>query len=163
MALYQVAWNPTTKTATIATDGTALPGGSTKLGTFHHFHDPADERGHDVHHVLFQHVRDMVYPLGQWNMQEVTIAGPGKLIPTQKVKLQEQIDSVNVGKTLQLQWFVEPQNADNVGVTFASSDTAKATVTAAGQVKGVAPGQVQITVTTAEGGKTAVAYLTVAP
>ncbi|RRD54666.1 Ig-like domain-containing protein, partial [Tannerella forsythia] len=54
-----------------------------------------------------------------------------------------------------------PATATNKKVTWTSSNTAVATVDGSGTVKGIAPGTATITVTTADGGKTATAAVTV--
>ena len=58
---------------------------------------------------------------------------------------------------------VEPSDAANQNVTWASSDPSVATVDAAGKVTAVAPGTATITVTTADGGFTATCTVTVRP
>ena len=56
---------------------------------------------------------------------------------------------------------VEPSDAANQNVTWASSDPSVATVDAAGKVTAVAPGTATITVTTADGNHTATCTVTV--
>ncbi|MDO4982597.1 MAG: Ig-like domain-containing protein [Eubacteriales bacterium] len=56
----------------------------------------------------------------------------------------------------QLTATVVPSNADNTAVTWDSSDPSKVSVDANGVIRRIADGEVQITVTTADGGKTAV-------
>ena len=56
---------------------------------------------------------------------------------------------------------MQPSNATNKNVTWSSSDGAVATVDANGNVTAVAPGTAAITVTTADGNKTAVCTVTV--
>lgn len=56
---------------------------------------------------------------------------------------------------------VAPANATNRAVTWASADTRVATVSAAGVVTAVAPGNTIITVRTTDGGRTATATVTV--
>jgi uncharacterized protein YjdB len=58
---------------------------------------------------------------------------------------------------------VSPSNADNKSVTWHSSDVNIATVDNNGLVTPVAPGTATITVTTADGGKTATSAVTVTP
>ena len=58
---------------------------------------------------------------------------------------------------------VEPSDAANQNVTWASSDTSVATVDAAGKVTAVGAGTATITVTTVDGGKTAACTVTVRP
>jgi len=69
--------------------------------------------------------------------------------------------SVHVGRTVQLQATVAPHNATNRNVTWASSNTAIATVNASGLVTAVAPGNANITVTTRDGNFTASVRVTV--
>lgn len=69
--------------------------------------------------------------------------------------------SVNIGKTTQLTSTITPANADNKKVTYTSSDENIATVDNNGLVTGIAKGGVDITVTTEDGGKTAVSAVTV--
>ena len=58
---------------------------------------------------------------------------------------------------------VEPSDAANQNVTWASSDPSVATVDAAGKVTAVGAGTATITVTTVDGGKTAACTVTVRP
>lgn len=69
---------------------------------------------------------------------------------------------MNVGDTKTLTASVEPSNASNKSVTWTSSNQAVATV-AGGTVTAVAEGTATITVTTSNGGKTAVCAITVRP
>ena len=75
MAAMKIAYNATTKVATILPVATALPGGTTNIGTFNHDDDPADALGIDENHVYYHHVRDALYHLvpSEQNMQSVTI------------------------------------------------------------------------------------------
>jgi len=68
---------------------------------------------------------------------------------------------VNHGETTTLTASVSPENATNKAVSFSSSDTSKATVDANGKVTPIAAGNVTITVTTADGNKTASCAVTV--
>jgi uncharacterized protein YjdB len=69
--------------------------------------------------------------------------------------------SVSAGLSTQLTANIQPSNATNQNVTWSSSNTAVATVSATGLVTGVAAGTATITVTTQDGGKTATATITV--
>lgn len=60
MPTYQVAYNATTKVATVQPENDALPVGSVNVGTFEHT-DEADLLGPDVNHVVYHHVRDLLY------------------------------------------------------------------------------------------------------
>ena len=69
--------------------------------------------------------------------------------------------SVSAGITQQLTATIAPANATNQTVTWTSSNTAVATVSAAGLVTAVAAGTATITVKTADGAKTATSTITV--
>ena len=56
---------------------------------------------------------------------------------------------------------VTPDNATNKNVTWSSSNSAVATVSASGEVKGISAGSATITVTTVDGSKTAACAVTV--
>lgn len=71
--------------------------------------------------------------------------------------------TVNVGETTTLSAVFTPANASNQNVTWTSSNTSVATVNASGVVTGVSEGNATITVTTADGGYTATATITVIP
>lgn len=65
------------------------------------------------------------------------------------------------GNSATLKATVAPENATNKTVTWASSNTAIATVDTTGKVTAVAPGTATITATTEDGGKTATCTVTV--
>ncbi len=69
--------------------------------------------------------------------------------------------SYDVGETIALTAKVEPAAATNQAVTWSSSDPSVAKVDAQGVVTAVSPGEATITVTTAEGGRTATVRLVV--
>ena len=71
--------------------------------------------------------------------------------------------SIAVGATQQLTPTVAPANASIKSVTYASSNTNKATVSASGLITGVALGTATITVTTVDGAKTATCAVIVTP
>ena len=77
------------------------------------------------------------------------------------VSLDQSTASVKVGKTITLVASITPANATNKSVTWTSSSTAIATVNNNGVVSGVAAGTANITVTTADGNKTATCAVTV--
>jgi uncharacterized protein YjdB len=70
--------------------------------------------------------------------------------------------NVGIGSTQQLSATLTPANATNQSVTWTSSNTTVASVNATGLVTGVATGTSTITVTTADGNKTATTAITVA-
>lgn len=69
---------------------------------------------------------------------------------------------MKVGETATLKATVQPSDATNQTVAFSTSDTKLATVTPVqGKVTAVAVGEADITVTTEDGGKTAVCHVTI--
>jgi len=84
-------------------------------------------------------------------------------VPVTGVTVSPATATVSVGLTTQLTATVAPANATNQNVSWTSSNTAIATVSAAGLVTGVAAGTATITATTADGGKTASSAITVNP
>jgi len=77
------------------------------------------------------------------------------------VSMSPTTASISAGLTQQLTATVAPSNATNQNVTWQSSNTAVATVSATGLVTAVAVGTATITVTTADGSKTATSAITV--
>ena len=71
--------------------------------------------------------------------------------------------AMTIGEEANLSAKVEPDNASNKSVTWSSSDTSIAEVDSAGKVTAKSAGTATITVTTADGGKTATASITVNP
>ena len=91
----------------------------------------------------------------------VTTGAASVTIPVTGVTLSPASLNLEVGATKSLTHTVLPATATNKAVTWSSSNTALATVDGSGTVKGIAPGTATITVTTADGGKTATAAVTV--
>ncbi|MGI6257922.1 MAG: Ig-like domain-containing protein, partial [Anaerovoracaceae bacterium] len=77
------------------------------------------------------------------------------------VSLDKADATVPVGSTEELKATVTPENAENKGVTWSSSDEKVATVAADGTVTAIAPGKATITVTTKDGGHTDECVITV--
>ena len=75
-------------------------------------------------------------------------------IAVTSVSLNSNSETIKAGKTVTLAATVAPSNATNKSVTWSSSNTSVATVSA-GVVTGVAEGTATITVTTVDGSKTA--------
>ena len=78
-----------------------------------------------------------------------------------EVKINTNARTIEVGKTFQLAAWPQPTNAENRNVTWSSSNTAVATVSGSGLVKGVKTGTATITVTTVDGGYTETCKITV--
>ena len=103
--------------------------------------------------------------------QNITVNGSGTVgKDTGNVTYEKSVTSVSldkttaeltVGETLKLTATVSPSDAANKSVTWSSSDASVATVDANGNVKGVKAGTATITVTTADGSKTATCAVTV--
>lgn len=77
------------------------------------------------------------------------------------ISLSDNFAEIAVAGTLQLTANIDPDTATNKTVTWSTSNAAIATVSAAGLVTGVAEGEVVITATTADQGKTATCEITV--
>jgi len=77
------------------------------------------------------------------------------------VTLNKNIITLNIGDTETLTATVAPNNATNKAVKWSTSNEAIATVATNGVVTAVAAGSATITVTTADGGKTAICVVTV--
>ena len=77
------------------------------------------------------------------------------------VSLNKTRLSLEVGKSETLTATVSPSTASNKSVTWYSSDSSVATVTSSGKVTAVKVGTTSITVTTVDGGKTAVCNVSI--
>ena len=82
-------------------------------------------------------------------------------VPVTGVKLNKTSQNITVGKTASLKATVSPSNASNKSVTWKSSNTSVATVSSSGVVTAKKKGTATITVTTADGKKTATCKVTV--
>lgn len=78
------------------------------------------------------------------------------------VKLNTDSLSMTVSETQMLTASISPSNATNQNISWTTSDKGIATVDEDGRVYAVSPGNAVITVTTADGGYTAAALITVA-
>lgn len=76
------------------------------------------------------------------------------------VDLNKTTLSLNIGSSENLVATVSPANATNQSVTWSSSDTSIVTVSSSGKVTRKAAGTATITVTTVDGGKTAICTVT---
>ena len=92
----------------------------------------------------------------------ITFGGfAGSSVAVTGVSLSPATLSIAKGSTSQLTATVSPSNASNPAVTYSSSNTAVATVSSTGLVTALAAGTANITVTTADGAKTATCAVTV--
>jgi uncharacterized protein YjdB len=95
-------------------------------------------------------------------MSSATITVSASVVIVTGVSITPPSQPVMVGRALQLQAVVAPDNASNKGIIWESLNPEIAVVNqAGGLVRGVAPGTAKIKVTTAEGQKTAETELTV--
>ena len=72
-------------------------------------------------------------------------------VPVEQIDITPRSAEITEGAGVQLTATVLPANADNKELTWASSDTSVATVTAGGYVEGLAPGTARITATANDG------------
>ena len=82
-------------------------------------------------------------------------------VPVNTVALDKTRASLNTGSGLTVKATVSPADATNKKVTWTSSNTSVAAVDANGKIVAKGPGTANITVKTADGGKTAVCKVTV--
>ena len=90
------------------------------------------------------------------------VGAGGEPVSVTGVTLNHTTLSMNVGGTATLTATVNPTNAANKNVTWSSSAPSIATVSTSGLVTAIAVGTATITVTTSDGGKTAMCVVTVA-
>ena len=86
-----------------------------------------------------------------------------EVVPVTGVTLSQTAVTLDIDQSITLTATVAPENATNKAVTWVSDKTDVATVDANGKVTAVAAGTANITVTTADGGKTATCTVTVNP
>ena len=86
-----------------------------------------------------------------------------EVVPVTGVTLNQTAVTLDIDQSITLKATVAPENATNKAVTWASDNTGVATVDENGKVTAVAAGTANITVTTADGGKTATCAVTVNP
>lgn len=156
----QVAYNSLTGSAVVQNSGEAVPANHVSAGTF--THPDEDLLGPNVNHVLYHHVRDLLYFAKELNMQRVTITNEADLpVAVTGVTATPETAEIVVAATQQITAELEPTDATNTDVTYESDDEAVATVDASGLVTGVAAGEAVITVTTDDGAFTDTVTVTV--
>ena len=84
-----------------------------------------------------------------------------KTVKVSYVKINSTAKSIALGKTFQLRAWPQPVNAENKAVTWESSNPSVAAVDSTGLVTAVKAGTADVTVTTEDGGFTAVCKITV--
>jgi uncharacterized protein YjdB len=175
MPRYQVAYNATTKVATVQSYGDALPGSTVNIGSFYHDHASDDISPHDESHVFYHHVRDLLYkrkPDGTANgvfpncindMSVISIAIDATYVAVTAISAAPATVTLDLSlaETQQITNTFTPGSPSNTGVTYTTSDATKATVSVGGLITPVAVGSATITVTTADGGFTDTVVVTV--
>lgn len=149
MSKYQVAWNAATHVALVQDADDTIPVGTVNIGEYEHT-SVLDELEFDVNHVLWHHVRDLLYKIGKLDMQKVSIEVDSSIDVT-GVNLLPANFGVKMGATTQLTVEFIPARALNKKVTFSSSNPNVLTVSSTGLVTPVANGIASVTVTTEEG------------
>jgi transglutaminase/protease-like cytokinesis protein 3 len=96
---------------------------------------------------------------GKTAISQITVNAA--IIPVTGVGLLPATSSLYVNETQQLTATVLPLDATNQSVLWSSDNTSVATVSMSGLVTAVSPGNATITVTTEDGGKTAISQITV--
>lgn len=67
------AWVPSTGVVYFAEGASpTFPDGTTDLGTFKH-DGASDTRGYAKGHVLIHHIQDLLYKVGEYNLQRITL------------------------------------------------------------------------------------------
>lgn len=163
MPNYQVAWNATTKTATVQADGDAPPAGSVRIGGFKHDDDEDGLGASDVseNHVFYHHVRDALYHQGVENMQLVSIEQDTTYVAVTGLISTPATVTLAPAATQQITNTISPGGASNNAVTYSTSNATKATVSSTGLITAVAAGSATITVTTVDGGFTDTVVVTI--
>lgn len=151
MSRYQVAYRATDKEAVIQAYGDATISGHANIGDFYHRGD-----GNDVFndapesHTLYQHVQDLLYKVGEQNMQSVKIVFKRltgiAVTPASVTKAAAQTQQISTTFT--------PADASNRKLIYTSSNPDVATVDNAGLITAVATGNADITVASEDGGFT---------
>jgi hypothetical protein len=154
---FKVAFNDSTKIATLLPANAALPAGSVSVGTFKHA-EAADLKGSQINHVYYHHIQDLLLKHGVQDMLPVEIVNQSGFEPVLGIFLDRTTAEILPTGTLQIGVSWIPSNPTNKTLTYVSSDPTAVTVSSNGLVTAVAPTGVQpvtVTVKTAEGGFTA--------
>lgn len=156
MSTTQIAYNATTKEVKLQMPGDDPGTGFTDLGDVKH-PDPDDVLEWSGNHVLWHHIRDALYKVGQENMQVVKITKT----PLTGISVTPATTSLAEEATEQLTVTFAPTNASLREVAYSSSDEEIATVSSAGLITAVAEGTATVTVTAKDGSWTAACEVTV--
>lgn len=153
----QIAFNASTKVVKLQMPGDAEGEDFSDLGDVDH-PSAADPLGSTVNHVLYHHIRDEMYKLGELNMQIITITDT----PVTALSSLPATSAKAPAATQQMTLTFTPATANNRYVTYTSSDEEVATVDDTGLITAVAAGVATITVTAMSGGFSDTCVITVA-
>lgn len=181
MSTYKVGRKVSTKEIEIIENSKSFSSGFTTIGTFDHddlvtgANDPDDNLDNGLllntstpitapaqldegSHVLFHHVRDLLYKAGELDYSKYKILlremTAFTITPTTATRAPTQTQQITVNS-------ITPANALDQRFSYSSSNTAKATVNASGLVTAVATGSAVITVTHLKTGIKRTATITV--
>lgn len=164
MSTYKVGRKVSTKEIEIIPNAAAFTSGFTSIGTFDHddiitnandADDPLEDGMNfptitapaqldNGNHVLFHHVRDLLYKAGELDYSKYAI----KLRELTAFTISPTTSTKAVGQTQQITIAsVTPAQTLDQRFTYSSSNTAKATVDASGLITAVQTGTATITVT----------------
>lgn len=140
---YKVALNnsnPLAPLVQVLASATAIPGGYTNIGTFEH--PGLDVEGPEVSHVVYQHVRDLMYkvnpiPDGLQNLQYTHITWPGKVVATAVAQTDKNVEA---GTETQLTATFTPADISRNRVRWSTRDDKIAYIDPRGKLIARAPG-----------------------
>lgn len=161
MPTLQIAYNATTKVATVQAKGDVVPAGSTIINPDLPHNITGDPLGAGVNHVLYHHVQEALYHIGQLDMQVVQIDWDTVYKAVTGLSSTPATVTLDADATQQITNVFAPVDASNQAVTYSTSDATKATVSASGLITAVATGSATITVTAADGGFTDTVVVTI--
>jgi hypothetical protein len=166
MPRFQVARRASDNDIVIQAYGDSTISGHSNIGNFYHDGGGADVIHSDANgklddsHVVFHHVRDMLYPLGVMDMSRVKITY--KRVTSIASDAADKAMDHTSDTTEQINTTFTPADAPNRGLTYESSNPAVLTVNATGLVTAVAAGTAKVTVTSTDTGVQSVVSFTVA-
>lgn len=135
---FNLYYNIASKQISIVDESQDAPAGSTLVGPLVH-DDEADPLGPSVNHVLYHHIRDLLYPLGIWDLGafsflKIDAAGEPILIFTGNRTWPESASVGTIVGTLSVE---NPDGARTISKT--ADPNSKFTLEAGGVVKIAAP------------------------
>lgn len=156
MANKQVAWNKTTRTATVQLDGAGLPSGSELAGKYVH-PDTSDALSRNQYsHVTYQHVQDIMYRKYNWqDMQPVVIVDTTVVKATALAIAPASLILVMGQVATKLVPTITPANATDTRVDFSSDNPLIAVVDKFGNVSPRGKGKTQVYARTRDGSRLA--------